>query len=53
MGKNKIKKFADMDTFSCVFQYPFARLHEQPFPMRGKRHEMYFHHDNPIVLELG
>ncbi len=24
MGKNKLKKFADMDTFGCVFQYPYA-----------------------------
>ena len=53
MGKNKLKKFADMETFSCVFQYPFARLQEQPFPMRGKWNEMYFHNGNPIVLELG
>ena len=53
MGKNKLKKFAEMETFSCVFQYPFAVLKEQGFPMRGKWNEMYFHNDNPIVLELG
>ncbi|MBR5030230.1 MAG: tRNA (guanosine(46)-N7)-methyltransferase TrmB, partial [Muribaculaceae bacterium] len=53
MGKNKLKKFADMETFSCVFQYPFAKLQEAPFPMRGKWNEQYFGNDNPIVLELG
>ena len=53
MGKNKLKKFAEMETFFCVFQYPFAVLKEQGFPMRGKWNEMYFHNDNPIVLELG
>ena len=53
MGKNKLKKFADMETFSCVFQYPFAKLQEGAFPMKGKWNEMYFHNNNPIVLELG
>ena len=53
MGKNKLKKFADMETFSCVFQYPFAVLEAKGFPMKGKWNEMYFHNTNPIVLELG
>ena len=26
MGKNKLKKFRDMETFDCVFQCPFAQL---------------------------
>ncbi len=53
MGKNKLKKFADMETFSCVFQYPFAAVKEKPFPMRGRWNAEYFGNDNPIVLELG
>ena len=53
MGKNKLKKFADMETFSCVFQYPFGKLQEGPFPMKGKWKEQYFHNNHPIVLELG
>lgn len=53
MGKNKLKKFAEMETFSCVFQYPFAVVKENGFPMKGKWNEMYFHNNNPIVLELG
>ena len=53
MGKNKLKKFADMDTFKCVFQYPFGRLNHEPFPMKGKWNEQYFGNENPIVLELG
>lgn len=54
MGKNKLAKFAEMKTFGCVFEYPFARLKEEKgFPLRGKWHEEYFHNDNPIVLELG
>ena len=53
MGKNKLRKFADMETFKCVFQYPFAVISNNEFPLRGKWNELYFHNDNPIVLELG
>lgn len=53
MGKNKLKKFAEMQTFSCVFQYPWARLKEEAFPLKGKWHRDFFQNDNPIVLELG
>ncbi len=53
MGKNKLKKFAEMDTLSCVLQYPFARIQKEEFPLKGKWNKEYFHNDNPIVLELG
>ena len=53
MGKNKLKKFNDMSTMDCVFQYPFGVLQEKGFPMKGKWRVEYFHNDNPIVLELG
>lgn len=53
MGKNKLKKFADMETYNCVFQYPFSVIKDTEAPMRGRWNETYFHNDNPIVLELG
>lgn len=53
MGKNKLAKFAEMETFPHVFQYPFARLQQETFPLRGKWGEAFFHNDHPIVLELG
>lgn len=53
MGKNKLKKFADMETYDCVFQYPFSRLRNEGFELRGQWHERYFGNNNPIVLELG
>ena len=53
MGKNKLKKFAEMETMQCVFQFPFWRLESDGFALRGKWHSDYFHNDNPIVLELG
>lgn len=55
MGKNKLKKFAEMATNRLVLQYPFSRLQAEgleSFPYRGRWHE-FFGNDNPIVLELG
>lgn len=53
MGKGKLQKFAEMETFSNVFQYPFSAIDNVPFDMKGRWREMFFHNDNPIVLELG
>ena len=53
MGKNKLRKFAEMKTFPCVFEYPWARLSREPFPLKGRWHQDFFHNDRPIVLELG
>ncbi|MBR6827492.1 MAG: tRNA (guanosine(46)-N7)-methyltransferase TrmB [Prevotella sp.] len=53
MGKGKLAKFADMETYENVFQYPFSTYEEHPFTMQGQWHEQYFKNLNPIVLELG
>lgn len=53
MGKNKLKKFREMEQIELVFQYPFAVLQKDGFPMRGKWNELFFKNANPIVLELG
>jgi len=53
MSKGKLEKFAEMETFSNVFQYPFSVISDQPFDMKGHWRTEYFHNDNPIVLELG
>ena len=50
MGKNKLAKFAEMETFPHVLQYPFARLQQEPFPLKGRWREDFFHNDHPIVL---
>ena len=52
MGKNKLKKFGEMETFSNVFQYPYSVLMQQGFPLKGKWHSDFFGNGNPIVLEL-
>lgn len=53
MGKGKLEKFAEMETFSNVFQYPYSALENVPFQMKGRWHDDYFENTNPIVLELG
>ena len=37
MGKNKLQKFSDMDSYPHVFQYPFGALQEKGFDMQGTR----------------
>ncbi|MBD5280408.1 MAG: tRNA (guanosine(46)-N7)-methyltransferase TrmB [Bacteroides sp.] len=53
MGKNKLKKFADMDTFRCALQYPREVLLSEGFPYYGKWNGGFFSHEGPITLELG
>ena len=53
MGKGKLAKFADMERYENVFQYPYSVIDNVPFDMKGHWRDQYFHNDNPIVLELG
>lgn len=54
MGKNKLKKFAEMETLDCVHQYPFSTLRDGGgCPLRGRWGAEVFGNDNPITLELG
>lgn len=53
MGKNKLAKFANMEEYPHVFQYPFSVLQQGGFDMKGKWNESFFGNNNPIVLELG
>ncbi len=53
MSKGKLAKFADMETYANVFQYPYSVVSDIPFTMRGHWCEQYFNNSNPIILELG
>ena len=54
MGKNKLKKFAEMERLDCVFQYPQSALEAAGgCPLRGLWAKDVFANSNPIVLELG
>lgn len=55
MGKNKLKKFAEMETFHNVFQCSIHDITtDNPIAaLAGHWNEEVFHNNNPIVLELG
>ena len=54
MSKGKLQKFAEMETFPNVFQFPYSAMADnKPFAMKGSWRSDYFHNDNPIVIELG
>lgn len=53
MGKNKLKKFADMENFKCVLQYPREELLRLGFPYAGHWNDEVFSAPAPITLELG
>ncbi|MFV0471683.1 MAG: tRNA (guanosine(46)-N7)-methyltransferase TrmB [Paludibacteraceae bacterium] len=54
MGKNKLAKFAELETFNHVFQVPSSELlNGNGFELKGKWNEIFFKNSNPIALELG
>lgn len=54
MGKNKLRKFREMEELERVFQFPYGVLErEGGCPLRGKWHSDVFGNTNPLVLELG
>lgn len=55
MGKNKLKKFSELEGMDFVFQYPYSRLAAEGFGLRGRWCEDFFKAvpSAPVVLELG
>lgn len=53
MGKNKLAKFAEMETFEHVVQAPFNKIKHNDFHLKGTWAKSFFKNDNPMVLELG
>ncbi len=53
MGKNKLSKFSDMETFSNVLQVSFSDVNQQDHPIKNNWAKDFFKNDNPIVIELG
>jgi tRNA (guanine-N7-)-methyltransferase len=52
VAKKKLKKFAELNTFSHVFQ-PTSPTREGHFFLRGRWKEDYFHNKAPLILEIG
>lgn len=53
MGKNKLSKFADLNTYEHVVQISYKKLLAEEFHYKGKWSETFFGNSNPVVLELG
>ena len=52
MAKNKLKKFAEINSFSNVIQPP-AYYSISRFSYRGNWKEEFFRNENPLILEIG
>ena len=46
MGKDKLRKFAEIDTFPNVYQLDEAKV------LKGNWAKTHFKNENPVVLEL-
>ncbi|MCD8313914.1 MAG: tRNA (guanosine(46)-N7)-methyltransferase TrmB [Bacteroidales bacterium] len=53
MGKGKLYKFKENETFTCLVQTGVDELLHADHPMKGRWNADFFHNDSPIVLELG
>ncbi len=52
MGKDKLRRFAENETFANMFQMKYEDV-KDGFYLKGKWREVFFKNDNPLVLELG
>ena len=53
MGKNKLKRFRENETFTNVLQPSREEILSGNFPLKEKWASDFFQNENPIVLELG
>ncbi len=53
MGKDKLKRFAENESFKCLFQPEFDEVFRKDYKLKGRWHSDVFNNNNPIVLELG
>lgn len=53
MGKGKLKKFRENETFRCLVQPATDEVLRCDHPLKGNWGRAMFGNDNPIVLELG
>lgn len=52
MGKDKLKRFAQVAEFTNVIEPTWDEALNQEFHLKGKWHSEHFKNSNPIVLEL-
>lgn len=52
-GKDKLRKFRENESFSCLVQPTTEQVLGKDHPLKGRWKSDFFRNDNPIVLELG
>ncbi len=52
MGKGKLLKFEENNSFDFLFQPNAQKMYEEDFYLKGKWGSDFFKNDNPIVLEV-
>ena len=53
MGKDKLRKFRENETFRCMVQPATSEVLGCNHPLKGNWGRDFFGNDNPIILELG
>jgi len=53
VGKGKLKKFRELDTFDHVIQAPYGVLNNKDHKLKGRWGPLFFKNPNPLILELG
>jgi tRNA (guanine-N7-)-methyltransferase len=53
MGKDKLRKFRENETFRCLLQPATSEVLNCDHPIKGNWGRDFFGNDNPIVVELG
>ena len=53
MGKDKLRKFRENETFKCLIQPTTEEVLYKDHPLKGHWREQVFGNNNPIVVELG
>jgi len=53
VGRNKLKQFAENETFDHVVEPPFEQVWNNQFPLKGVWNKEHFAKKQPIILELG
>jgi tRNA (guanine-N7-)-methyltransferase len=53
VGKDKLRRFRENETFDCLVQPAFDEVFGAEHPLKGRWREDFFRNDRPLCLELG
>jgi tRNA (guanine-N7-)-methyltransferase len=53
LGKDKLKRFSELERLHRVIQPAFEEIYHRDFRLKGRWKQEVFGNDNPLVLELG